>query len=128
MQFVVAVPEFAASVSYRSAVEMLMCPVCGVPLLIRTLVTAARAGADEILFVWPEGAPEVLAKKCMESDLVHRKANVKVIRVKSFDPGTASSWASIQDELESRFVWLPWNWVAQKQALNRLSPMKMGSV
>src|SRR5262249_9813914 len=40
----------------------------------------------------------------------------------------ASSWASIQDDLESRFVWLPWNWVAQKQALSRLSPMRMRSV
>src|SRR5262249_49704851 len=127
MQFVVAVPEFAALVSYRGAAEMLMRPVCGVPLLIRTLVTAARAGADEILFVWPEGAPEVLAKKCLESDLV-QKANVKLIRVKSFDPGAASSWASIQDDLESRFVWLPWNWVAQKQTLSRLSPMRMRSV
>jgi len=112
MQFVVAVPEFAALVSYRSAAEMLMRPVCGVPLLIRTLVTAARAGAGKILLVWPEGAPEELAKKCMESDLV-QKTNVKLIRVKSFDPGAASSWSSIQDDLESRFVWLPWNSVAQ---------------
>src|SRR5262249_104060 len=128
MQFVVAVPEFAALVSYRSAAEMLMRPVCGIPLLVRTLVTAARAGADEILFVWPEGAPEVLAKKCMESDLVHRKVNVKLMRVKNFDPGAASSWASIQDDLEVRFVWLPWNWVAQKKGLRRLSQMRMGSV
>jgi hypothetical protein len=128
MQFVVAVPEFAALVSYQSAAEMLMRPVCGVPLLIRALVTAARAGADEILFICQEGAPEKLAQKCMTSDLVDQKTNVKLLRVRSFDPGVASSWAGIQDELDSRFVWLPWNWVAQKQTFGRLSAMNMDSV
>src|SRR5262249_52845676 len=87
-----------------------------------------RAGASEILLVWPEGVPEELAAKCMTSDLLWHKVNVRLLRVKRFDPGAESNWASIQNDLEERFVWLPWNWVTQKQALGRLSAMNMDSV
>src|SRR6476660_1016739 len=100
MQFVVAAPEFAGLETRQRADEMLMRPVCGVPLLIRTLATAARAGASEILLVWPEGVPEFLARQCMRSDLLRNKAKIRLILVKSFDPGADSSWENIQDDLE----------------------------
>ena len=128
MQVVVAAPEIAASVNLPSTSETLMRPVCGVPLLIRTLATAERAGADEILFLWPEGLPEWLAAKCIASPLLRQKANIRLIFVKGFDPGIASSWEDIQGHLDSRFVWLPWNWVTQKQYLSRLRVTSVQSV
>jgi hypothetical protein len=120
MQVVIAVPEFDASVTYPSAEEVLMRSICGVPLLIRTVAMAGRAQAEDVLVVWPESAPEELAEICMSSALLRQRANVKLLRVKSFDPRNASSWASILDHLESRFIWLPWNWVSYKQILTQL--------
>ena len=120
MRVVIAVPEFDALVTYPSPEEALMKPVCGVPLLIRTVAMAARAQADDVLVVWPESAPEELAEICMSSALLRQRTNVKLLRVKSFDPGNASSWANILDHLESRFIWLPWNWVSYKRILTQL--------
>src|SRR5258708_3919872 len=51
MQIVVA-PE-ATSVAARSDARLTR-EICGVGLLERTLVTAQRAGASEVLLVWPQ--------------------------------------------------------------------------
>jgi phosphatidylglycerophosphate synthase len=81
---------------------------------------AARSRTDEVLIVWPEGASEELAVDCMSSDLLREQANVRLIRVKKFDPRNGSSWINILDHLETEFIWLPWNWVTNKQALTCL--------
>jgi len=52
MQAVIAIPELAA-LSEQQAAAMLMRPVAGVPLLIRTALIAVRAGADRVLFILP---------------------------------------------------------------------------
>jgi len=53
MQAVVAIPEITSLVCTKKASELVMTPVAGVPLLMRTLITAARAGADDILLICP---------------------------------------------------------------------------
>ena len=53
MQAVLAIPGFAARVSEQEATELLMRPVAGIPLLIRTVLLALRAGANDILLIWP---------------------------------------------------------------------------
>jgi len=105
-----------------------MRPVCGIPLLIRTVAMAARSQTDEVLVIWQEGVPEQLAVDCMCSPLLRQKSNVRLIRVKSFDPREGSSWARIQDHLEGGFIWLPWNWVTNKQALSCLPVVDMNSL
>jgi hypothetical protein len=45
------------------------------------------------------------------------QVNVRLIRVKSFDPLDGSSWITILNQLEGRFIWLPWNWITNKQSL-----------
>jgi phosphatidylglycerophosphate synthase len=117
MQVVIAIPEFSSPASYPSAADMLMWPVCGVPLLKRTIATAARSRTHEVLVVWPQSVPVELVEVCMRSDLLREQVNVRLIRVESFDSLVGPSWIEIQAELESRFIWLPWNWVTNKQAL-----------
>jgi phosphatidylglycerophosphate synthase len=117
MQVVIAIPESSSSISYSSAADLLMWPVCGVPLLKRTVAMAARSRADEVLIVWPQSVAVELAVECMSSDLLREQVNVRLIRVKSFDPLVGSSWTTILDQLEDRFIWLPWNWVTNKQSL-----------
>jgi phosphatidylglycerophosphate synthase len=117
MQVVIAIPDTSSSVSYPSAAHLLMRPVCGVPLLIRTVAMAARSRTDEVLIVWPQNVAEELAEECMSSNLLREQVNVRLIRVKSFDPLVGSSWITILNQLEGRFIWLPWNWVTNKQSL-----------
>src|SRR5258708_15238975 len=100
MQVVIAIPDTSSSVSYPSAAHMLMRPVCGVPLLIRTVAVAARSRTDEVLIVWPQSVAEELAEECMSSNLLREQVNVRLIRVKSFDPLVGSSWITILNQLE----------------------------
>jgi hypothetical protein len=120
MQVVIAIPEFSPLISYPSPQEVLMRPVSGVPLLVRTVAMAARSRTDEVLIIWPDGAPIELALDAMSSELLQKQTNVRLIRVRSFHPRVVSNWTNIDDHLESRFIWLPWNWVTDKQSLSCL--------
>ena len=120
MQVVIAIPDISPSIRCPSSAHLLMRPVCGVPLLIRTVSMATRSRTDEVLIVWPQSVAEELAEECMSSDLLRGQVNVRIIGVKSFDPMVGSSWITILNQPESRFIWLPWNWVANKQSLARV--------
>jgi len=128
MQFVVVVPEFATVADCYTDAKVLMRPVCGVPLLLRTLATAVRAGADDVLLVWPENAPTELADIYMQPPLLRGPGTVRLLRVKNFDPRARSSWVSVLDGFDTQFMWLPWNWVTNKQSLVRLPLVGMDSV
>ena len=67
MQIVVVAPE-ATSVAARPDARLTR-EVCGVGLLERTLVTAQRAGASEVLLVWPQSLPLELAESSLQSRL-----------------------------------------------------------
>ena len=53
MKAVIFIPELGGIVSEQRATEMLMQSVAGVPLLVRTVLTAARAGATDVLLIVP---------------------------------------------------------------------------
>jgi phosphatidylglycerophosphate synthase len=118
MQVVIVAPE-------ASAVDMepnarLTRQVCGIGLLERTILTAQRAGATEVLLVWPMSLPIELAVIVMQSSRVQKNNNLRLLAVDRFDPDQARSWPALQSELESRFVWLPWNWVTNARLLANL--------
>src|SRR5580698_6934928 len=108
MQAVVAIPEITSLVCNQKASELIMRPVAGVPLLMRTLITAARAGADDILLICPAGLSNELVRKFLETALRYG-VRVSVIQLDEFDPGADSSWAKLAPHLEDQFLWLPWN-------------------
>ena len=115
MQIVVVAPE-ATSCTERSNARLTR-EICGVGLLERTLATAQRAGANEILLIWPQSLPAELAETFLRSPLLKKNVNVRLVRVKNFDPNAVSSWVNLQNQLEERFIWLPWNWVTYARAL-----------
>jgi len=129
MQAVVAIPEINSLLSNknvckkkvcnREASEPLMTPVAGVPLLLRTLTSAARAGADDILLICPAALSSWLVRNFLETALQYG-VRVSVIQLDEFDPGAASSWAKLAPYLDHDFLWLPWNWVTTKQFLAHL--------
>jgi phosphatidylglycerophosphate synthase len=125
MQVVVVAPE-ATSVAARSDARLTR-EICGVGLLERTLVTAQRAGASQVLLVWPQSLPLELAEGTLQSRLLKKKNNVRLVQVKHFDPNAYSSWMNLQGQLEDQFIWLPWNWVTYARALARLPELKQSS-
>jgi phosphatidylglycerophosphate synthase len=114
VQIVVVLPE---ATSARNSVTRL---ICGVPLLVRTLATAQRAGADEVVVVVPESMPLNLAEAFLEYPAVRKRSKVRLMQLKSFNPDQCSSWIALQNQLDDRFVWLPWNWVTNGRLLANL--------
>jgi phosphatidylglycerophosphate synthase len=127
MQAVIAVPEIVAQAGDQKAKELLMQKICGVPLLIRTTITAARSGANEILLFLPETLTDELIQDCTQTALQYG-VQINVARVTNFDPQIPSSWARLNLRLQAAFLWVPWNWVANKQSLTDLPLVSMHSV
>jgi phosphatidylglycerophosphate synthase len=127
MQAVVAIPEITSLVCDKKASELIMRPVAGVPLLMRTLITAARAGADDILLIGSAALSDERVRQLMQSTLKYG-ISLRVIHLDEFDPRAISNWAKLAPHLEEQFLWLPWNWVTSKQFLAHLPVVQIHSV
>jgi len=125
MQIVIVAPE-AIAVAARPKARLTR-EICGVGLLERALVTSQYAGASEILLVWPQSLPLELAEEAIQSRLLKKKDNVRLVKVEHFDPNACSSWTNLQSQLEDQFIWLPWNWVTYPRALAKLPELKQSS-
>lgn len=122
MQAVLAIPGLETLRSYGDATEVLMERVAGVPLLVRVVATAARAGADAVLIIWPEDVNRAILESHAESSLLKNINIENLVWPNAFDPQSRAHWAAIAGRLADRFLWLPWNWVTHKRSLARLSP------
>src|SRR5262249_38100124 len=119
MQAVIAIPESVAQTGEQTARKLLMQKICGVPLLIRTQVTAARAGVNHIFLVFPEKFSTEFMQECTQGALQYG-VRTKAVRVSDFDPQASSSCTRLNSELQDEFLWVPWNWVTNKQFLTSL--------
>ena len=117
MQAVLAIPSLEMLRGYGGPTEVLMQRVAGVPLLVRVIATAKRAGMDSVLVMWPEGVDEGVLLSCAESRLLEGLRVKSLRRRDAFDPKSAAHWAAIAVHLDEQFLWLPWNWVTHKRAL-----------
>jgi len=88
------------------------------------LATAERAGAEEILLIWPQSIPVEQFAPFLCSPVLRKKSKIRVVQVRSFDPAARSHWTNLQDLLPDRFIWLPWNWVTYARALASLSDLE----
>jgi phosphatidylglycerophosphate synthase len=103
--------------------------VAGVPMLVRVLATAVRAGVDSVLVIWPQDIDSaVLEKWASSSEVKSLRPNLQVDKLvwtngwtNTFDPRSAADWASISPRLEDQFLWLPWNWITHKRTLTELT-------
>ena len=124
MTAVIAIPELASLVSEQHATQMLMRPVAGVPLLMRTALTAVRAGISQVLLICPVSLNGRLLQQ-FTAELAERGVQVSILRVREFNPRAWSGWAILRQHLEQQFVWLPWNWVTLKQSIAQLPLVKL---
>jgi phosphatidylglycerophosphate synthase len=124
MQAVIAIPELAGLVSEQQATQMLMQPVAGVPLLMRTVLTALRAGASKVLLICPVALSDRRVER-FTAELAERGVQVNTLRVGDFDPRDWSGWVMLKPHLERQFAWLPWNWVTTKQSITQMQLVKL---
>jgi phosphatidylglycerophosphate synthase len=122
VQAVLAIPGSATLRNYGEPRDVLMRQVAGVPLLVRVLATAARAGVDSILVIWPKDVDPAILESCADSYLLKGIDVNKRVWTSAFDPRSVDHWTAIAARLEDRFLWLPWNWATNKRALAGLSP------
>jgi len=119
MQTVIAIPEIFALMSKEKVSELLLRPIAGVPLVTRTVLTAARAGADDILLVCPAALSERIVQQQVGST-VQYGIHIRVIQLADFDSRSSSGWCALKPHLQQQFLWVPWNWVTTKQFLGHL--------
>jgi phosphatidylglycerophosphate synthase len=127
MQAVISSPDLAGLVSEQQATELLMRPVAGVPLLIRSVLTAVRAGASDVLLVVPPAISARLLQKLLET-ISRQEVRVELIQIGEFDPQGRSSWITLKRHLKDEFLWLPWNWITTKNFVLQLPLVDIGSV
>jgi hypothetical protein len=122
VQAVIAIPNTETLNQYGGPAEALMRKACGVPLLVRVIKTALRAGADSLLMIWPADVPQsiwmssqaALGRECV--------CGIVIVQEEAFEPRQKSSWAAIAGLLDNQFLWLPWNWVTTEETLASLKP------
>lgn len=133
MRAVLAIPEletlrYHTDRNQRDAAEVLMQEVAGVPLLTRVVATAARAGVDSVLIIWPEGVSPEILESLAESSLIKDVRVDQFVWQQAFDPRRTAHWTVIAARLEDQFLWLPWNWVTHKGALRELASSRVRPV
>jgi len=127
MQAVIAIPESVALLSEHGAADLLTRPIAGNPLLMRTLLTASRSGADQLLLICPLRLSDKFIRRFTDN-AAQRGLRLEVVPVNNFDPKACSSWAILESYLRDSFLWLPWNWVTTKQYLTHLHQLTFSSV
>ncbi len=99
--------------------ELALTPLCGVPLLVRVLATAAKAGANEFMLLEQSPGQSSFVRQVLNHPLLAGR-NFTVACVDKFDPETGEDWKKIGHALPPLFLWLPWNLLLSKSKLQKL--------
>ena len=127
MQAVIAIPEVFALMSKEKAAELLLRLIAGVPLVVRTVLTAARAGVNDILLIRPAALSEQIMQQVVGST-AQFGIHISIVQLADFDPSASSGWQTLKPHLHQQFLWVPWNWVTTKQSLAELLLVDIRSV
>jgi phosphatidylglycerophosphate synthase len=96
--------------------------VCGVPLLVRVIKTAVRAGAGSLLVIWPADVPQSIWLSAQAELVRDVLCGIVIVQPEAFEPRRNEIWAALSGLLGEQFLWLPWNWVTNKRALASRKP------
>lgn len=120
MQFVLALPG-PDEIEVAGGDQQSLCrKVCGIPLLTRVLVAAQRSGCTSVLLLRPKNLQESWFQPCLDSALLSSLPLQTLTLENTFDPASALDWRQIAAHLDSKFVWLPWNSIPDKNLLSQL--------
>src|SRR5262252_2878554 len=127
MKAVISIPELGGLLNEQEATDLLMRPIAGIPLLMRTVLTAARAGASDVLLVVPAAMSDRFQQTLVE-EFSQSGAQIELLQVSEFHPEAWSSWIILRRHLKEEFLWLPWNWITTKTFLSRLPLVQIDTV
>jgi phosphatidylglycerophosphate synthase len=88
--------------------------------LVRVIATAVKSGATSALLLYPRQLSEEWLKASLRSPILSSVAISTVALDEPFDPENPSHWRAVRNRLEDRFLWLPWNLIADSRALATL--------
>ena len=125
MQAVIAIPDTHTLNQYGGPAEALMREVCGVPLLVRVIKTAVRAGANSFLVIWPFDVPQSIWLSAQAELVRDVLCGIVIVQPEAFEPRPNSNWEALSGLVDDQFLWLPWNWVTNKRVLASLKPSKV---
>ena len=127
MKAVISIPELGSLINEQQATDLLMRPIAGIPLLMRTILTAARAGANDVLLIVPAAMSDRFQQRLV-AQISRRRVRIELLQVSEFDPDAWSSWIILRRHLEKEFLWLPWNWTTTKNFLSQLQLVNIDTV
>ncbi|MCE5309142.1 MAG: hypothetical protein LLG20_15995 [Acidobacteriales bacterium] len=113
MQIVIAMPQVAD-------IGRLTTQVCGVPLLVRVLMTTLSAGVGKVLLVLPDAWPRRWLQNYPWSRDIEASCIETVEIGHPFDPDRREDWRAIEHCLDDRFLWMPYDYLAHGAALSGL--------
>ena len=119
MKAVISIPELGGVMTEEQGTDLLMRPIAGIPLLVRTVLTAMRAGAIDVLLVVPTAMSDRFQQKLIK-EVSQRGGRIEPIKIGDFHPKAWSSWITLKPYLKETFLWLPWNWITTKSVLSQL--------
>ena len=124
MQAIIAIPD-TRTLNQFEGPEALAREVCGVPLLVRVIKTAVRAGANSLLVIWPSDQPQSIWLS-VQAELVRDVlCGIVIVQPEAFEPRQNSNWEALSGLVDDQFLWLPWNWVTNKRVLASLKPSEV---
>ena len=127
MKAVISIPELGGLLNEQEATDLLLRPIAGIPLLMRTVLTAARAGASDVLLVVPAAVSDRFQQTLVE-EVSQSGPRIELLQVSEFHPQAWSSWIILRRHLKEEFLWLPWNWITTKTFLSRLPLVQIDTV
>jgi phosphatidylglycerophosphate synthase len=122
MQSIIVIPDSQGGRGETQ--KLLFREVSGIPLLVRAIATASRAGADEVLLVFPGSIPSEIVWRIRENEILSAGPLIEAVSVPGFCPGCSAAWQRISARLHDEFLWIPWNWVTNKHTLLRLPALE----
>jgi len=122
MQALIVIPPRQVLQQYGGPEQALMQDVAGVPLLVRTIATAMRAGVDSLFVIWPHDVDSSIWERCAAAQPLHLRVD-KLVWQGTFNPRSPACWTAIAASIAGQFLWLPWNWVTHSRVLAGLLPM-----
>ncbi len=112
MQIVIALPD-----EERATVET---PICGVPLLTRVISAAVRAGGTSVLLLAPPGWPLRWLTRLLKSQPIESVFVEAEEFEWRFDPEIPEHWQAVEDRLDDRFLWIPYDYIPHRAPLTDL--------
>ena len=121
MQAIIGIPDSLGG--QHEAQRLLFREISGVPLLLRAIATASRAGVDKVLLVFPGFIPPEVMTRVRECRIFAAGPRIECVSVPGFCPGCSAAWQQISARLHDEFLWVPWNLVTNKHSLLRLEAL-----